>query len=47
MSGTMSNIKDWIGRSEPDYYMMFVKAWIPFNAWYINAKGQISGIRNQ
>jgi len=31
----MSNIKDWIGRSEPDYYMMFVKAWIPFNAWYM------------
>ena len=35
MSGTTSNMDKWIVRSEPDYYIMFVKAWIPFNAWYM------------
>lgn len=27
-------ISNWIAKSEPDYYTMFIKAWIPFNAWY-------------
>lgn len=35
MLGTTSIIDKWIGRSAPDYYIMFVKAWIPFNAWYM------------
>ncbi len=35
MSGTTSIIDKWINRSEPDYYIMFIKAWIPFNAWYM------------
>ena len=34
MSGT-TTIKNWIGRSAPDYYIMIVKAWLPFNAWYM------------
>ena len=32
---TISNINQWIQASEPDYFMMFVKAWIPFNAWFM------------
>lgn len=35
MHGTLSHIGNWIDRAEPDYYMMFIKAWIPFNAWYM------------
>lgn len=27
----------WMSHSEPDYYIFFIKAWIPFNAWYVNA----------
>lgn len=27
-------IDHWLDRAEPDFYMMFVAAWIPFNAWY-------------
>lgn len=27
-------IDRWLNRAEPDFYMMFVSAWIPFNAWY-------------
>lgn len=32
---TISNIKQWMEDSEPDYYMLFVKAFIPYNAWYM------------
>lgn len=32
---TISSIKQWMEASEPDYYMMFVKAFIPYNAWYM------------
>jgi hypothetical protein len=28
------HIDNWVGKAEPDYYTMFVKAWIPLNAWY-------------
>jgi hypothetical protein len=28
------HIDNWITKAEPDYYTMFIKAWIPFNAWY-------------
>lgn len=30
------HIDNWISNSEPDYYTMFIKAWIPFNAWYVD-----------
>jgi hypothetical protein len=29
------NINNWILHSDPDYYSLFIRAWIPFNAWYI------------
>ncbi|MHC0448206.1 hypothetical protein ACWA1F_22560 [Flavobacterium sp. 3-218] len=34
----MANIylQEWINKSELDYYTMFVKAWIPYNAWYMD-----------
>ena len=35
MYGTISHIGKWIDRAEPDFYMMFIKAWIPFNALYM------------
>lgn len=28
------HIDRWVERSEQDFYMLFVKTWIPFNAWY-------------
>ncbi|MEW7399143.1 hypothetical protein AB2S31_02770 [Elizabethkingia anophelis] len=28
-------IDNWINRSGMDYYTMFIKTWIPFNAWYM------------
>ena len=31
-----ANIKQWLEKSEVDYFTQFVKAWIPFNAWYRN-----------
>ena len=45
MYGTISHIGNWIDRAEPDYYMMFIKAWIPFNAWYMtNYYDEAAGI---
>lgn len=45
MYGTISHIGNWIDRAEPDFYMMFIKAWIPFNAWYMtNFYDEPSGI---
>ncbi|MEN6405258.1 MAG: hypothetical protein ABFC77_02180 [Thermoguttaceae bacterium] len=29
-----ANVKQWLEQSEIDYFTHFVKAWIPFNAWY-------------
>jgi len=31
----MNHLKLWFEQAEPDYYMFFLKAWIPFNAWYV------------
>jgi len=31
---TKLHIDNWIAKAEPDFYTMFIKAWIPFNAWY-------------
>ena len=30
------SLQNWLERAEPDYCMMFVHAWIPFNAWFKN-----------
>lgn len=35
MSDFRGNIDHWLRQSEPDYYLFFLKAWIPFNAWYV------------
>ncbi len=32
---TNTAIENWIKRADIDYYTMFIKAWIPFNAWYM------------
>ncbi|MDB6125549.1 MAG: hypothetical protein JWQ71_4542 [Pedosphaera sp.] len=32
-----ANVKLWLEQSEIDYFTQFVKAWIPFNAWYRHA----------
>lgn len=29
-------IERWIDKSGIDYYVSFIKAWIPFNAWYMS-----------
>lgn len=29
-------LQNWITWSKPDFYSMFVKSWIPFNAWYMD-----------
>jgi hypothetical protein len=36
MTDFRGNIEHWIRQAEPDYYMFFLKAWIPFNAWYVS-----------
>ena len=35
MTDFRGNIDHWLKQSEPDYYLFFLKAWIPFNAWYV------------
>ena len=32
-----ANVKRWLEQSDVDYFTQFVKAWIPFNAWYSHA----------
>ncbi|GEM_PF-980427 len=34
MAVTTENLKRWIEQSNIDYVTYFIKAWIPFNAWY-------------
>ncbi len=35
MSVFRGNIDNWLRQCEPDYYSFFLRAWIPFNAWYV------------
>ncbi len=35
MTDFRGNIDNWIRLSEPDYYTLFIRVWIPFNAWYV------------
>lgn len=30
------DIEKWIKRATPDYFSMFINAWLPFNAWYMD-----------
>jgi len=34
MAASTENITRWIEQTDIDYYTYFIKAWIPFNAWY-------------
>lgn len=34
MKSTNTCIERWIEKAEPDYYTLFIKAWVPFNSWY-------------
>ena len=31
-----TTISKWIDKSEPDFYTLFIKAWIPYNSWYMS-----------
>jgi len=31
-----TSITKWLEKAEPDYYTMFIKSWIPYNAWYMH-----------
>ncbi|KAA6302358.1 MAG: hypothetical protein EZS26_001471 [Candidatus Ordinivivax streblomastigis] len=37
MATSSENIKLWMNQAEPDYYLHFLKVWIPFNAWYVDS----------
>jgi hypothetical protein len=37
VTSNTDNIKRWLEQSDIDYFTCFVKAWIPFNAWYRNS----------
>lgn len=39
------HVEDWLKRAEADYYMMFVKQWIPFNAWFMDTYQQAIGTK--
>ena len=54
MSVSQENINLWIQQSDIDYISHFIKAWIPFNAWYnsnfssLNSdREKISAIKSQ
>ncbi len=34
---THIHLQNWIKWSETDFYSLFVKSWIPFNAWYMDS----------
>lgn len=36
----MEHIERWKKISDIDYYMLFIKKWIPFNAWYVTIHGK-------
>ncbi|MBD3584028.1 hypothetical protein [Flavobacterium selenitireducens] len=29
------HLANWLDKMDVDYYAMFIKSWIPFNAWYV------------
>ncbi len=45
MTASTENIKKWIEQSDIDYYTHFIKAWIPFNAWYVSSYKNLDGDR--
>lgn len=45
MPVTTDNLKRWIEQSNIDYVTYFIKAWIPFNAWYNSYYTSLDGER--
>ena len=41
------HISEWIKRAQHDYYILFVQAWIPFNAWYKREIAPLSGDKDR
>ncbi len=41
------HINEWIKRSQEDFYTLFIKAWIPFNAWYHKEISPLAGKRDR
>lgn len=41
------HIDKWTKRSNEDFYMLFVRAWIPFNAWYHKEIVSLAGKRDR
>lgn len=33
----MIHLQNWLNWSSPDYYSMFIKSWVPFNAWFLDS----------
>src|ERR1051325_5008164 len=42
----VANVKQWLGQSDIDFFTHFVKACIPFNAWYRHAYEDIQQERD-
>lgn len=42
MNQGVDHIKHWFHSSDIDYYMHFIRMWIPFNAWYVHTYGDYS-----
>lgn len=36
---TVGNVRQWLDQSDIDFFTHFVKAWIPFNAWFRDSYG--------
>jgi hypothetical protein len=54
MPVSSDKIRRWIEQSDIDYYTHFIKAWIPFNAWYKshfpnldNERARINAVKNK
>lgn len=47
MAVSQENINRWIDQSNIDYIGYFIKAWIPFNAWYNNSYPHLSQERQK
>jgi hypothetical protein len=42
----IENIRRWVAECEVDYFSYFIKAWIPFNAWFRNHYDEEKGERD-
>lgn len=35
-----NNIQTWDNYTTPNYSLLFITRWIPFNAWYVSVTGK-------